>query len=149
MKYLSFLVILCALLIGCSGSTSPITPSEPDFNTYFQDNQDSYPIVYVDRDAQATKMPPGWIPDGTLMTDDEILVYMAGHITESIVGIGPGGQSPWEWFGACMIYNKLHQMFVDINAQYPPPFTYAQFLVWWQEVHGYDVPDYQDMFPPC
>jgi len=125
-------LFLTFFYIGCNAG-SPVTPDYSDYPV---------PDGLAFRTAQMTPMPPGWIPDGTLMTDAEVMVYMAAHIAESITG---GMAHPL----FCAIYNQLHTTFVALNAQYPPPFTYARFLVWWMEVHSYNVPDEQDIFPDC
>jgi len=138
MRYL-LLTLALVLAIGCGTAT----PTSPDLDNVYND----YPVLpelelmATARSAQAERMPPGWIPDGTLMTDEEILVHMAAHIAQDIL---PGGMDHPAF---CSVYTYFHTCFSGVDI--PPPFTYARFLVWFMESNGWDVPDVQDIFPDC
>ena len=164
----TFLFIVLALTIAMGAACMNDIPTDPtpdiDDAPNFADIYKDYPTNYaldiptVDnpqeverviidlkdilrRQAQAERMPPGWIPDGTLMTDEEILVHMAAHIAQDIL---PGGMDHPAF---CSVYTYFHTCFSGVDI--PPPFTYARFLVWFMESNGWDVPDVQDIFPDC
>ena len=138
MRYL-LLTLALVLAIGCGTAT----PTSPDLDNVYND----YPVLpelelmATARTAQA-QMPPGWIPDGSLMTDGELLVYFATHIAEGVLG---SDEHP----AFCNVYEYFYGCFYDANQLYPPPFTYVRFMVWWMESNSWDVPDVQDAYPPC
>ena len=141
MKTFLFIVLAMTLVLGAACMND--IPTDPNMTDVYKD----YPVFpemeqYIaDRSAQAERMPPGWIPDGTLMTDEEILVHMAAHIAEDVL---PGGMDHPAF---CSVYTYFHTCFSGVDI--PPPFTYARFLVWFMESNGWDVPDVQDIFPDC
>ena len=161
MKIFYPVVLLIALLfIGCNSGTSPVVPNHvptfSEYNAYFTTHLSDYPTTYVvdgriasldefilKRSAQGyVKMPPGWIPNGSLMTDAELEIYFPAHIVESML---KSMQHPY----FCPIYTSMHDFFVFQDSQYPPGFTYVRFCVWYMEMQGYDVPDQRDIFPNC
>lgn len=155
MRYL-LLTLALVLAIGCGTAT----PTSPDLTDVYKD----YPriadvvdfnvvsditgieiaeldISLVARSAQE-QMPPGWVPDGSLMNDNELLIYFSAHIAESILG-----SMEHEQF--CNLYDYLYQCFWEANDNSFPPFTYTRFMVWLMESNLWDVPDERDIFPPC
>lgn len=111
-------LVLVLLLIGCGGNAVVPDPATPEhFPAFWDDPQ-----------------PPGWMPDGTLMTRDELVVYFAAHYTEALM--------PPDAPEVCVVYHFWYSFF---DAYGPRP----ALMVRWYERYRCDVPDYLDIEPPC
>ena len=137
-KLFAILTIAFTLLLFACNASVPVEPNEADWSEYpteFTVND----ITFGLDDFPVGVRTAAYDPDGSLMTDAELIIYFSWNITDAVIG--------WEHSQACDFYDLLHAMMTDI--EYPPPYTYPQFMVWYMESHGYDVPDTLTVGPDC
>jgi hypothetical protein len=146
--------LLALLSVGCSTPVDNDVSAPPAFHEgqyatphelfregnldFFIDEREFLPTRHLQLEYD-----PDFVPDGTLMTDCEIVIYYAGHLTGEMFGWDGGGG-----WSSCDVYDITYTTLYDYNAMYPPgPWSPARYWVWYFEVNGYDVPDVLDIDP--
>ena len=166
MKILYFVLAMVMLLsFACDSVPTEPAPEPVDQPNYAEVYKDFDPLEFIDlrvvskivrhkiteaealetfytvRSAQYQLMPDDWVPDGTTMTDDELIIYFSYHMAVSWMG-----GVTHEMF--CQLYDYLHACYTEANGVWPPPFTYMRGFVWIMEANHWDVEDAGPGAPP-